>query len=147
MFDITIICKKYFLKLVQFQICPWSAELRELRAERYTAIGDVDAAINDIKTTTKLDTDNTAGYYKLASLYYSMGEAGDSLRHIRECLKLDPEHKDCFPHYKKVKKVDKLVNEMNSAAQEKNYDNCIEASKKVFLESFGDLKEKIITIT
>lgn len=115
-----------------FQICPWSAEIRELRAERYSAIGDIDAAINDIKTTTKLDTDNTAGYYKLALLYYNMGEAGDSLRHIRECLKLDPEHKDCFPHYKKVKKVDKLVNEMNSAAQEKNYDSCIETAKKVF---------------
>ncbi|EEB14601.1 conserved hypothetical protein [Pediculus humanus corporis] len=115
------------------EFCPWSAELRELRAERYSAMGNIEGAINDIKTTTKLDADNTAGYYKLALLYYSLGEAEDSLRQIRECLKLDPEHKDCFPHYKKVKKIDKLISQMNVAAVEKDYDNCIESAKKILL--------------
>lgn len=52
-------------------------------------------------------------------------------RQIRECLKLDPEHKDCFPHYKKVKKVNKLMSQMNEAAKEKDYANCIEHAKKV----------------
>lgn len=55
-------------------------------------------------------------------------------RHVRECLKLDPEHKDCFPHYKKVKKIDKLMNQMNSAVGEKDYGNCIEFAKKVRLK-------------
>ena len=45
-------------------------------------MGNIEGAINDIKTTTKLDADNTAGYYKLALLYYSLGEAEDSLRYV-----------------------------------------------------------------
>ncbi|KAL0281676.1 UNVERIFIED_CONTAM: hypothetical protein PYX00_002589 [Menopon gallinae] len=114
-------------------VCPWSAELRRLRAERYKAIHDIDSAINDIKTTTKLDTDNTAGYYELSTLFYDKGEAEDSLKQVRECLKLDPEHKDCFPHYKKVKKVDKLIRDMNAAAKEKDYGQCVEVAKKLLL--------------
>jgi len=54
-------------------------------------------------------------------------------REIRECLKLDPEHPDCFPLYKKVKKVDKLVNNMETGYEEKDFDKCIEAAKKVSL--------------
>lgn len=51
-----------------------------MRADRYSAVGNVEGAINDIKTTTKLDTDNTAGLFRLAMLYYNLGEAEDSLR-------------------------------------------------------------------
>ena len=48
--------------------------------------------------TCSLYVDNTGGYYKLASLHYQLGEADESLIQIRECLKLDPEHKAtvCF---------------------------------------------------
>lgn len=52
-------------------------------------------------------------------------------REVRECLKLDPEHKDCFPHYKKVKKVDKFLTDCQNAVEEKLYDQCIEAALKV----------------
>lgn len=51
-----------------------------MRALRYTSVGNIEGAINDIKTTTKLDTDNTAAYFKLSMLYYNLGEAEDSLR-------------------------------------------------------------------
>lgn len=50
---------------------------------------------------------------------------------MRECLKLDPEHKDCFPHYKKVKKVAKLVQDMQTNFNENNYQACAAAAKKV----------------
>lgn len=50
---------------------------------------------------------------------------------VRECLKLDPEHKECFPHYKKVKKVAKLVNDLTTSANENNYEVCVAAAKKV----------------
>ena len=58
-----------------------------------------------VRSVTKLTQDNTAGFYKLASLHYQLGESEESLAEIRECLKLDPEHKDCYPLYKKLKKV------------------------------------------
>ena len=28
---------------------------------------------------------------------------------VRECLKLDQDHKRCFAHYKQVKKLNKLI--------------------------------------
>ncbi len=64
---------------LSFQTCPWDPDLRELRAECYIAQGDYFKAIGDIRPTTKLRSDNTAGYYKLSTLYYEMGEAQDSL--------------------------------------------------------------------
>jgi DnaJ family protein C protein 3 len=47
-------------------------------------------------------------------------------------LKLDPEHKECFPHYKKVKKVAKLVQDLQANANDNNYQGCIASAKKVF---------------
>lgn len=31
------------------------------------------------------------------------------LGEVRECLKLDPDHKQCFSHYKQVKKLNKQI--------------------------------------
>lgn len=64
---------------------------------------------------TKLIPDNTEGFLRASRLYYAMGEVEDSLkwgilftvndlpdycREIRECLKLDPDHKSCYSFYK-----------------------------------------------
>lgn len=41
-----------------------------------------------------------------------------SLSHIRECLKLDPDDKDCFSHYKQVKKLSKQLDSAEELIQE-----------------------------
>ena len=56
--------------------------MRELRAECYIAQGDLFKAAGDIRPTTKLRNDNTAGYFKLSNLHYQMGEADESLRYV-----------------------------------------------------------------
>ena len=83
--------------------------------------------------TTKLVNDNTEAFYRISQLYYQLGEEEDSLRYmcrimcnyllftftictvyiiiffacreIRECLRLDPDHKTCFPFYKVSSKL------------------------------------------
>lgn len=113
------------------EICPWDPEFREIRAECYIAQGEFFKAIGDIRPTTKLRNDNTKGYYKLSLLHYDIGDADESLTQIRECLKLDPDHKECFPHYKKVKK---LVKQMQSAQDYKNgeqYQECVDKAKQI----------------
>lgn len=50
---------------------------------------------------------------------------------IRECLKLDPEHKKCFPFYKKVKKVDKLLLECEELSEARDFPGCVAAANKV----------------
>lgn len=110
---------------------PWSSELYEFRAELHLAMSDQLSAIADIKTSTKLQNDNTGGYFKLANLLYELGYASDALKSIRECLKLDPEHKDCFPLYKKIKKVEKLLTDAQNYLEAKSYEECVEAARKV----------------
>lgn len=113
------------------EVSPWAAELYELRAQMHLDNHDALAAVTDYRHATKLQSDDTAGYYKLASLLYQLGHASDALKSIRECLKLDPEHKDCFPFYKNVKKVEKLLNDAETALEEKRYDECVQSAEKV----------------
>ncbi|XP_033225841.1 dnaJ homolog subfamily C member 3 [Belonocnema kinseyi] len=111
--------------------CPWSPSLRELRAECHVALGDYMNAISDIRSTTKLLSDNTEGYFKLSSLLYRLGQVDEALKEIRECLKLDPEHKECFPFYKKVKKVAKLLSDATTAQEVKDSGDCIRFANRV----------------
>ncbi len=50
-------------------------------------------------------------------------------REIRECLKLDPDHKDCYPHYKKVKKLVKQMDSVTSFIGDSKWDDCITKSQ------------------
>lgn len=106
--------KPFMMLLISKQV-PWDPFLREMRADAYLGLGNVIHAISDIKAMTKLTNDNTEGYYKLASLHYQLGEAEEALMEIRECLKLDPDHKDCHPLYKSLKKVAKHVGKAQEA--------------------------------
>lgn len=110
---------------------PWDPSLRELRADAYLGLGNIPHAMSDIRSVTKLTLDNTAGFYKLANLHYQLGEADESLTEVRECLKLDPDHKDCYPLYKKVKKVAKFILTAKEAAQSQSWSECVDAANKV----------------
>ncbi|CAG0925507.1 unnamed protein product, partial [Notodromas monacha] len=88
-------------------------------------------AISDFKSTVRLTPDNTAGEFRVSKLHYEMGEADESLNAVRECLKLDPDHKECFDHYKKVKKLAKIVQEMEASFEAEHYEDCVAAARKV----------------
>ena len=85
------------------------------------------------RTTTKLRSDDTAGFMRLSVLHYHLGEAEESLNEVRECLRLDPDHKDCFTLYKKLKKVAKFVVAAREARNSEDWDDCKEAAQKVRL--------------
>ena len=110
---------------------PWDPYIREMRADSYMGMGNTIHAISDIKALTKLTNDNTAAYYKLASLHYQLGEAEEALMEIRECLRLDPEHKDCYPFYKSLKKVAKFVGGAQEAQNNQEWEECIQAAHKI----------------
>jgi DnaJ family protein C protein 3 len=74
-------------------LIPWDPWLREIRADAYLGVGNPVHAISEMRALTKLTSDNTDGLFKLANLHYQLGEADPSLNEIRECLRLDPEHK------------------------------------------------------
>ncbi|XP_069496796.1 dnaJ homolog subfamily C member 3 isoform X2 [Ambystoma mexicanum] len=107
------------------EVCVWDAELRELRAECYIQEGELGKAINDLKVASKLKNDNTEAFYKVSTIYYQLGDHEMSLSEIRECLKLDPDHKACFSHYKQVKKLNKQIQSAEQFIQEGSYADAI----------------------
>lgn len=123
------------------EVCPWSAELRQRRAESYEMIEDYVSAISDVRSTTKLQSDNTQGYLKLATLHYRLGQVEESLKEIRECLKLDPEHSKCFSFYKKIKKIAKLLMDAEAYETERDYISCISSAQPVL-----KLEQQIVNV-
>ncbi|XP_071949401.1 dnaJ homolog subfamily C member 3-like [Antedon mediterranea] len=113
--------------------CIWFPDVRINRAECYLQVGEVYKAIDDYKVIVKLTNDNTQGYYKMSGLHYQIGDLDDALVDIRECLKLDPEHKECFPFYKNMKKLNKQLMKAKDYENEESYEDAIgkyEAAKK-----------------
>ncbi|XP_018323719.1 dnaJ homolog subfamily C member 3 [Agrilus planipennis] len=112
-------------------VSPWAANLFDERAKMHLANDDPLAAVGDIRIATKLQSDNTDGYFNLATILYQLGHASDALKSIRECLKLDPEHKHCFPLYKKIKKIEKFLTDAETSLEAQNYADCISSAQKV----------------
>jgi DnaJ family protein C protein 3 len=111
--------------------CPWAIRLRELRADSYLKSGDTLKAINDLKATAKLIPDNTQAFLQISLLLYSMGDADDSLINIRECLKLDPDHKECHTHYNKVKKLAKQLETIRDSISQSRWNDCLEKARQI----------------
>uniref|UniRef100_A0A8C7P8G5 DnaJ (Hsp40) homolog, subfamily C, member 3b n=1 Tax=Oncorhynchus mykiss TaxID=8022 RepID=A0A8C7P8G5_ONCMY len=107
------------------QLSPWDPESRELRADCYIRLGDPRKAIHDLTPTTQLRNDNRAAFLKLSILHYSLGEHQESLGHVRECLKLDQDDKDCLSHYKQVKKLSKQLDSAEEHIEEARYQEAI----------------------
>jgi DnaJ homolog subfamily C member 3 len=115
---------------------PTFKEARELRAETYLKIGEKHKAISDFRQAVKLTNDNTEGLAKLSVLMYEAGEAELSLLEVRECLKLDPDHKACFKHYKMIKKLAKQLQDIQTALNEDRLQECVKKAERI-IEDHG----------
>ncbi|XP_040271216.1 dnaJ homolog subfamily C member 3-like [Bufo bufo] len=111
-------------KVVEFS--PWDPSIWKLRSECHLFNGDLTKAIQDLKPTTKLRSDNRAAYLKLSQLYYIMGDHEESLSQIRECLKLDQDDKDCHIHYKQVKKLSRQLESAEELIRGQRYEAAVE---------------------
>ena len=107
------------------ETCPWDVEARKMRATCYEYTGDAFKAIQDLKPVTKLTNDDTEGHLKISQLYYSIGDGEESLKEIRECLKLDQDHKACHKHYKRVKKLVKFLTTAQEYMDANQYEDAL----------------------
>ncbi|XP_063069395.1 dnaJ homolog subfamily C member 3a [Engraulis encrasicolus] len=113
------------------ETCAWDVDSRDMRAECFIQMGEMAKAITDLKATSKLRSDNTQAFYKLSSIYYHLGDHQTSLDAVRECLKLDPDHKQCFGHYKHVKKLSKLIQSAEEFIQQQRYGDAVSKYESV----------------
>ncbi|CAF0716886.1 unnamed protein product [Brachionus calyciflorus] len=111
--------------------CPWSTEVHQLRSDCYLNIGDVNKAIFDINALAKLIPDNTDAFYRLSELHYSIGEADLALNDVRECLRLDADHKKCSKMYKKLRKLTKSLDKMKKSHDENRFSECLSEADSV----------------
>ncbi|VDM75482.1 unnamed protein product [Strongylus vulgaris] len=109
----------------------WDPSLYRLRAKCLETRGEIRKAIADMRTLTKLVADSTDDLLRISHLYYGIGDVEESLSQIRECLKLNPDHKECFPFYKKVKKLAKMRESLNDAKQQENWMGCLEKGQQI----------------
>ncbi|XP_054642542.1 dnaJ homolog subfamily C member 3a [Dunckerocampus dactyliophorus] len=107
------------------ETCVWDVTCREMRAECFIQMGEMGKAISDLKAASKLKNDNTQAFYQLSTIYYHLGDHEMSLNEVRECLKLDPDHKQCYSHYKQVKKLNKQIQSAEELIQEQRYEDAV----------------------
>lgn len=107
------------------ETCVWDASSREMRAECFIQMGEMWKAATDLKAASKLKSDNTQAFYKLSTIYYNLGDHELSLNEVRECLKLDPDHKQCYSHYKQVKKLNKQIQSAEELLKEQRYEEAV----------------------
>ncbi|XP_061735031.1 dnaJ homolog subfamily C member 3a [Nerophis ophidion] len=105
--------------------CVWDITSREMRADCFIQMGETGKAISDLKAASKLKNDNTQAFYQLSTIYYHLGDHEMSLAEVRECLKLDPDHKQCYSHYKQVKKLNKQIRSAEELIHEQRYDDAV----------------------
>ena len=86
--------------------CPRFLEMLQRRAECLLKNDNIPEAINDYARYLRLQPNNQL-HLKLATLYITLGELDNSLGSVKECLRSDPDHKDCKKQFKTIKKLQK----------------------------------------
>jgi len=88
--------------------------------------GDYYSVISDTGSILKSYPKHLEAYKIRGMAYFWLNEHDLAIKHFREGLKLDPEHKGCKEGHKLVKKIDKKKKKGDVAFEAKNYEEAIE---------------------
>ncbi|VDD76229.1 unnamed protein product [Mesocestoides corti] len=108
-----------------------SSELHELRALCNIKIGEQIKGIEELRQSVHMVSDNRAGMLRVSILMYNVGLAARSLEEVRNCLRLDPDDKDCREHYGKVKKLANLISDAQTSADDEKWEKCLSLSNRI----------------
>ncbi|TPX57895.1 hypothetical protein PhCBS80983_g03487 [Powellomyces hirtus] len=100
---------------------PYSTTLRALRAECYLKTNVKEMAIADLTRITQIEPDNTGILMQLAQLHLEIGELTGALTNVKECLRLDQDHKECKKVFRQVKKLEKSIKAAEDALNSRKY--------------------------
>jgi len=91
--------------------------------------GDYYSVISDTGSILKSYPKHLEAYRIRGMAYFWLNEHDSAIKHFREGLKLDPEHKGCKEGHKLVKKIDKKKKKGDVAFEAKNFEEAIEHYK------------------
>ncbi|TGZ73049.1 hypothetical protein CRM22_001733 [Opisthorchis felineus] len=113
------------------EVMNFNPEVRELRAQCYLRLGDVQKGVHEMRYGVRLLNDNREGLLKLAQLMYDSGLAVQSVEELRECLRLDQDDKNCMRLYKVVKKLAKDITQAQEAMENSRFKDCIKHADSI----------------
>lgn len=119
----------YLTKSLEHMV--WDGELYKMRAACSRQLGQTQKAIADLRNLAKIFSDSTEVFLEIAQLYYGIGDVEESLNQIRECLKLNSDHKECFQFYKGVKKLAKLREQLATLVKKGDWMGCLEKGRSI----------------
>ncbi|KAJ3122808.1 DnaJ sub C member 3 [Nowakowskiella sp. JEL0407] len=96
--------------------CTMDVKLRLARAKCYEQEKDFEMAISDYRRATKINLSPEL-LHSLSFLHLKIGEPTECVTTLKECLKLDPEHKLCKKTFRRVKKLEKALKKLEENVQ------------------------------
>lgn len=116
------------------RICPRFLKALERRAECSLETNQLEQAVSDYSRVLKYHPNN-ALYLKLAGIYTNLGELDSSLTAVKECLRSDPDHKECKKHFKTIKKLQKELANLDDLINKRKWRDALQ----VLFETDGGL--------
>ncbi|GHP01725.1 hypothetical protein PPROV_000048200 [Pycnococcus provasolii] len=114
--------------------CNSCAAARLLLAESMLRAGDADTAVAECGTLLKANAKDLDALLLRGLAYYVSGKVDTCLKHMREGLKYDPEHKGLKAAYRRYKNVDKAMSNGNAAAAENRQADAAASFEKAIAE-------------
>ncbi|KAI8908378.1 hypothetical protein EDD86DRAFT_191604 [Gorgonomyces haynaldii] len=117
--------KKQFAEAIPYlstvlQHAPMFLKARIERGESHLQMGETEQAVGDFSRAVKLKPDQMLNL-KLAQLHLKLGELSDAGSKIKECLRQDPDQKECKKWFRTIKKMEKLQNTMQKATETRKW--------------------------
>ncbi|KAJ3383960.1 DnaJ sub C member 3 [Lobulomyces angularis] len=116
---------------------PHNVDIRMKRADCYLKLGNLESAAGDYLRASKIKPDNTLALLQLSKVRLSLGETGDAITSLKECLKFDIDHKECKKSFKELKKFDKEFNKVQETFKKNMFRSVLK-----LIEGEGDSVEQ-----
>eukprot|EP00941_MAST-03F_sp_MAST-3F-sp1_P000888 g888.t1 len=116
------------------EFAPLSHDLLLARAEAQLQLGNFHDVLADAGKALKLRKDSLDGLLLRAKGYYKLAEHDMSMRHLREGLRFDPEHKALKAMYRVLKKIMRFSDKANQAFSSGDMEMAVSMSEKAINE-------------
>ncbi|CAG8516193.1 9066_t:CDS:2 [Scutellospora calospora] len=102
------ICIENILNVIK--ISPYSTRLRLTRADCHLAKGEVEEGVRDLSSASQLKPGDPELLTRLCLLnYFSLYNPEQASQNLKQCLRYDPENKECKILHRFIKKIEKEV--------------------------------------
>ncbi|TGZ75946.1 hypothetical protein CRM22_000103 [Opisthorchis felineus] len=113
------------------EVMNFNPDVRELRAQCYIRLRDVQNGVHEMRFGVRLLTDNREGLLKLAQFMYDSDLAVQSVEELHECLQLDRDDKNSMRLYKVNKRLAEAITQAQEAMENARYRDCVKHADSI----------------